>query len=408
VKTRFRTAALSFCLMFCLIFAASSALAQAGSLDPTFGTGGIVKTDFGANDNNFQFFDTALAPNGDIVVAGLVFNLNNGDEETCVLVRYLPSGALDPSFGTGGVVTLSASSFAESNVSTSGILAVQSNGKILVLTEPEISGTFVIALQRLNTNGEPDPTFGTGGLVVVNIPVVAPYSANPSLVLAQPDGKILIAGTATPPNKEGLPQLTVLGRYLSNGVPDTTFGSGGFTSVLAIGTPTTLGLLSGDGIMALNDLGQLAQFTSAGALLPTPTGGTVIALTQSLQTFPSTFQPNGEYLVESGTQGPFGSRNILATISRFLVSGFVDPSFSSPEISYGPDVPVVASGVSGFAVDSTGRIIIGGSFASIAGRVAVSSVFGLARVKTNGSLVMGQFQFPQGRFSIRDCGIMLA
>jgi hypothetical protein len=68
------------------------------------------------------------------------------------------------------------------------------------------------------------------------------------------------------------------------------------------------------------------------------------------------------------------------------VSGFVDPSFSSPEISYGPDVPVVASGVSGFAVDSTGRIIIGGSFASIAGRVAVSSVFGLARVKTNGSL----------------------
>src|SRR5208282_2180935 len=140
----------------------------------------------------------------------------------------------------------------------SGILAVQSTGKILVLTEPEINGTFVTALQRFSINGQPDTTFGTGGQVVVNVTEPSPYMESPSLVLAQPDGKILLAGTATLPFRSKLTPLTVISRYLSNGAPDTTFGSGGSSSVVAIETPTTLALLSGDGILALNDVNQIA------------------------------------------------------------------------------------------------------------------------------------------------------
>ena len=376
VATKTSMIATALALSFPLTFPTNSAFAAAGSLDPTFGTNGIVQASLGGN---FQYTDAVLAPNGDIVVAGTNPN--------AIITRFLPSGAPDTTFGAGGVVTLASSTaFADSNVSAGGILAVQSTGKILVLTIPEINGDFVLALQRFNANGTPDTTFGSGGVAVVNVPEVAPYDGAPSMLLAQPDGKILVAGTAFPPFKSKLPPLTVLGRYLSTGAVDTTFGAQGFTSVASIQTPTTLALVSGDGILALNDEGQLAQFTPTGALVSTPTGGTVVAITQSQQTIPATFQTNADYLLETGVQGPFGSRNDLATISRFLVSGLADPSFASPEITFGPDVPVITNGVSGMVVDSTGRVVIGGNYSTVSGRRLVTSEFALARVEANGTL----------------------
>lgn len=375
MKTRITTVVLSLFL----IFGAQSAFAQAGTLDPTFGNGGIVETNFGVNTNNFSFFDAALAPNGDIVVAGIIDNFD-GQESPCVIVRYLPTGVLDSTFGTNGVVVLGASGFP----SLAGILAVQSTGKILVLTEPEINGTFVTALDRLNLNGQLDSTFGTGGQILVDVTEPSPYLESPSMVLAQPDGKILLAGTATLPFRSKLTPLTVLSRYLTTGAPDTTFGSSGSSSVIAIETPTTIALLSGDGILALNDTNQIAQFSPTGALLSTPTGGTVIAVKQ---TGPVTFQSNADFLVASGVQGPSGRKNIEATIDRTLVNGEADTSFASPEISFGPNVPVVSSGVSGIAVDSAGRVIIGGSFSALAEpSTPATSEFGLARVESNGTL----------------------
>jgi uncharacterized delta-60 repeat protein len=371
-------------LSLTLSIGTGSAFAKAGSLDPTFGSDGIVETNFGANTNNFQFVDAVLAPNGDIVVAGYVFNLTEEEGETPVLLRYLPSGAVDPSFGTDGVVTLPATTgFADSNVSSSGVLAVQANGDVLVLTIPEVNGAFVLAMQRFTVSGQPDTTFGSDGLVVTNFPAPSGFSADPSMLLAQPDGKILLAGTAFPPFKSKLPQHTVLGRYLASGALDTSFGSAGFTSVVSIGTPTPLGLISGDGILTVNDEGQLAQFSSSGALLSTPVGGTVVAITQSQQTNPSTFQTNGKYLVESGTQGPFGRRNVLAAVSRFLVSGAVDTTFVAAPISFGPDTTVVSSGVGNIVVDASGRILVGGTFSTLS---PASSEFGLARLQSNGSL----------------------
>ena len=62
MKIRFTTAVLSLVL----ILGAKSTFAQAGSLDATFGNGGIVETSFGADTNNFSFFDAALAPSGDL------------------------------------------------------------------------------------------------------------------------------------------------------------------------------------------------------------------------------------------------------------------------------------------------------------------------------------------------------
>src|SRR5213076_1055916 len=71
-----------------------------GSLDPSFGTGGIVSTDLGAAG---QGNAAAVQPDGRIVVVG---QSTSGAITTTVLVRYNPDGTLDPSFGSGGIVSI--------------------------------------------------------------------------------------------------------------------------------------------------------------------------------------------------------------------------------------------------------------------------------------------------------------
>jgi uncharacterized delta-60 repeat protein len=78
------------------------AQAAAGSLDPSFGSGGTVLTDFG-NSNGDAGRAVAIAPGGKIVVAGFSQKGASGDPDFA-LARYNRDGSLDPSFGSGGKV----------------------------------------------------------------------------------------------------------------------------------------------------------------------------------------------------------------------------------------------------------------------------------------------------------------
>ncbi|HEX9527594.1 MAG TPA: hypothetical protein VF951_08845, partial [Streptosporangiaceae bacterium] len=68
------------------------AFAAAGGLDPTFGNGGKVLTALGGGADQ----GAVLQPNGDIVIGG-----------TTGLIRLLPNGSPDTSFGTGGLAQTS-------------------------------------------------------------------------------------------------------------------------------------------------------------------------------------------------------------------------------------------------------------------------------------------------------------
>jgi uncharacterized delta-60 repeat protein len=70
-----------------------------GNLDPTFGAGGKVLTNFGQGQG-VQTSSLALQPDGKIVVAGST----QGASNRFALARYDPDGALDVSFGSGGTV----------------------------------------------------------------------------------------------------------------------------------------------------------------------------------------------------------------------------------------------------------------------------------------------------------------
>jgi uncharacterized delta-60 repeat protein len=163
-----------------------------GSLDTTFGSGGLVVVPSG-----FSVQSLLIQPsNGDIVVGGS----HNSD---FALLRYTPSGALDSTFGSGGEVVTSGA------VATVVALALE-NGDIVA------GGTGVLA--RYTLSGNLDTTFGSGG--IVTIPMASPN------LLVQPNGQIVAVGTVTLPGPFN-PQAWELARYNVNGSLDSTFGSGG-------------------------------------------------------------------------------------------------------------------------------------------------------------------------------------
>jgi uncharacterized delta-60 repeat protein len=185
-----------------------------GTLDRTFGSRGKVMTHL---SGRAKARGVVLQPDGKIVLAG---EATNGDSDTTrhfALARYNTAGTLDASFGSGGIVITGLGSSADE--AASGI-ALQTDGR-MVLAGTEFngpSGGFVLA--RYNSNGTLDPTFGSGGNVIMGFgtPIEGALS-----VALQSDGRIIAAGYA---NIDGATDFA-LARYSVNGNLDTTFGSGG-------------------------------------------------------------------------------------------------------------------------------------------------------------------------------------
>jgi uncharacterized delta-60 repeat protein len=93
-----------------------------GTLDTTFGSGGVVTTSIGPGTDYAR--DVAIQPDGKIVVGGAA---SNGSDNDFAVVRYTTSGAPDTAFGSGGVVT---TPIGPGNDSAGGV-AIQPDGKIV-------------------------------------------------------------------------------------------------------------------------------------------------------------------------------------------------------------------------------------------------------------------------------------
>jgi len=182
----------------------ASLMAQAGTLDPKFGKGGIVTTaNTGANAG-------ALQGDGKIVVAGSI--ATNQNQEQPGLLRYNTDGTLDPNFGIGGKVVIGGT-----NAGPAFAVAVQTDGKILAAAPANLH----LTVFRFNSNGSVDNTFGNNGATAIQPDEVFLAPASGGIAL-EPDGRILVA-TA---HNEGGP-LQIVARLLANGQLDSTFGSNG-------------------------------------------------------------------------------------------------------------------------------------------------------------------------------------
>ena len=155
-----------------------------GSLDGTFGTGGIVTTDINSGSNDLAY-SVAIQPDGKIVVGGISGTVGSYD---FVVVRYNSDGSLDTSFDTDGKVTTDLGSGGNDY---GRFVAVQSDGKIVVTGD---AGDDFGAV-RYNSNGSLDGSFGTGGIVVTDVGVNSTDNGNSGAL--QSDGKILVVGSTS-------------------------------------------------------------------------------------------------------------------------------------------------------------------------------------------------------------------
>jgi uncharacterized delta-60 repeat protein len=142
-----------------------------GSLDASFGTGGKVVTDFGAN---FEAANSVtMQADGKIVVAG--FSFLGAFNVDFALARYNSDGSLDTSFGNGGKVTTNFGSNNEDAVS----VVIQPDGKILVggstSAGPGTGADF--ALVRYNSDGSLDTSFGNDTPLATGTPGNDSYTA---------------------------------------------------------------------------------------------------------------------------------------------------------------------------------------------------------------------------------------
>jgi uncharacterized delta-60 repeat protein len=151
-----------------------------GSADNTFGTNGVALWD----DDFYAFAtDVAIQVDGKIVVAGMVLN-EGGDAYDLVLLRYLTNGTLDTTFGTGGVVTYEAVQWYDW-LNTVDRLVIQDDGKIVVAgyTYSDVDYSNDMLLLRFNTSGTLDTTFGTGGVVTYDTYTYQDLSNDPPIDL---------------------------------------------------------------------------------------------------------------------------------------------------------------------------------------------------------------------------------
>src|SRR5579862_9694850 len=277
-----------------LAFGADFAHAQAGTLDPTFGTGGVVTTSFANGSTGVGSFEQS---NGDIVAVAQVDFVNNAGTGIG-LVRYTSTGTLDTTFGTDGITN---TTFAGFTFNPFGF-AVQKNGNILVAGEAISSaGRIEFGLARYTPNGILDATFGNGGLVTT---LVGTRVDVPTAMLLQPNGKIVMAGFEVA--QEGItPGKMSMVRYNSNGSLDSTFGTGGISLVTdTISGPDALAMLSDGNYLAVGQIGigktgVEVELNSKGMLLSKVTAGSLAVAPSSSQSgfFPTIFQANGDYIV---------------------------------------------------------------------------------------------------------------
>ena len=191
-----------------------------GSLDTSFGDGGIVTTIFPAGS---YAFDVALQADGKIIAAGTHFvDFNPGEmsDTDFALARYNPDGTPDGTFGTGGQVT---TDFLGNEDDAFSVL-IQPDGKIVAVGSANDPVKFYdFAAVRYLSNGTIDTSFGVAGKVSTDFRGGGFDRAHSAAL--QPDGSIVAAGFAI--TVSGGSENFAVARYNSSGVLDTTFSGDG-------------------------------------------------------------------------------------------------------------------------------------------------------------------------------------
>ena len=337
-----------------------------GLLDNTFGSSGQVQTDFGTNQG--QVASVASEPDGKIIVAGT--ERTSANSTVIVVERFNADGSLDQTFGTGGKA-----SAGDGNVNIANGLALQGDGKILVVGSVNGSDTasFDLEVVRFNADGSLDSGFGAGGMV--DTPMGEGFDGA-SGVVVQSDGEIVVAGSALSETNS----ILALARYDPNGTLDNDFGTDGlvktsFSGSIA-GSPTLALQADGRIVCALGS--RLARFNPNGSVDNSfGMGGEV---TTSFHASNLTISADGTIIVAGGTLSTADLKQQF--LLRYNPDGSLDTTLGTGgEVITDFQGEATANSV---LLQSDGKLVaVGSSQAAFVGSV---SSFALARYTADGSL----------------------
>ena len=243
-----------------------------------------------------------------------------------------PGGELDTVFGVNGrvAITLSGDSL--------GIAGLQQpDGKLLVVGSTEMPGPHSdFAVLRLNVDGTLDATFGADGVATVDFNGIGDDA---NVVLLQPDGKIVAAGSAE--TSEANFDIA-LARFNGNGTLDTTFGTDG---------RATLDLGGGHEFAAGAVLVQGGRIVVAGTSDANVDYDVVFARFNADGILDTTFGTNGSVRVD--TNGQHNQANWLTQQAdgKLIACGLVAPE---PDSDFNGDMQAVRVSANG-VVDNVWR-----------------------------------------------------
>jgi uncharacterized delta-60 repeat protein len=369
-----------------LVCAATQAVAQAGTLDPTFATGGIFVT----NTNNRATANAvAIQSDGKIVVAGLSVA---GNAFADALIRLNIDGTLDTTFGVGGFANLTPPGNGNAGAFGFFALTLQSDGKIVAAAAGAEEGSgFQVA--QVESNGSLDGSFGTDGFSAVVS--TGGFIFQGGAMALEPNGKIVVAAGSGNPS--------VMARFTRSGQLDTTFGTAGIVN-LQNPSPMQMAVQSNGKILVASgepgrlirqplptaQAGTITRYNANGALDTTFGASGTAACVASASSL--LLQSDGKIVVAgtliSKLNAPQTVSDIGFGIIRYNPNGSPDPSFGTGGVAitdFGVNAP--NSGAFAVAIQSNGDIVAGGIAGSAltSGSLTTSS-FGLARYTSAGKL----------------------
>jgi len=258
---------------------------------------------------------------GKIIAAGYGIISN---QTQSILVRLNTDGSLDSTFGTNGVVNIAFLGGSRVNQ-----IALQPDGKVLMVGFTGTTSVYQQYVARFNANGTLDSSFGSGGIVSITFP---DRLTNGLSVAIQQDGKIVTGGQAST-TASGQESFYLLARLNKDGSLDTSFDNDGLKTI-----PYSGSIFNGNGlrrikiqsdgrILALSHLNVLYRFNSDGSLDTNFDGdGSRPALNAPLTATDFNVSASGKITVVGYPLPP--NFPINYQIARYLPDGSLDTNFS--------------------------------------------------------------------------------
>lgn len=341
-----------------------------GTLDATFGTGGLVRTQTGTNpggsNGTSRIYGLAIGPDGSIYASGGgAFRQNDGSTSfNPIVLKYSSSGAVL----TSTTFVISAAGFVGA-ANYAGAIKIQADGKpVIAVAGSQLTiKNFVIV--RFNSDLSFDASFGNAGVAQTTFSALAQANG----IVIDPDGKITVSGADNGGNSHS--GNFYAARYNPDGMLDSTFGNAGKVTLLQPDPP--------------HPPGQRNTYKDGGQIVRQPDGKYVIALSSEVGAL------------------------------RLLSSGIVDQTFGSNGIAtYDGSDPAYPnlSGPGGLILlQPDGKIVLPSTVlnpvGALTGFIEIARLVNpsiLAEIRTwtiNGTTyAYVRLTFPNGSYSITDQG----